>query len=139
MEQRLSLAIALVLFVTYLCAQFLAQDAPTSLSRRRRRTGGKKRVLVARQRVHSPARRHWIRGPACRISGRDNRERTRDVRPHRDLRRHHRRRDYRQRDRFISRPCLKSVPWQNHAVIRVYDEAGNTIETPEHAGEFKEP
>jgi hypothetical protein len=25
------------------------------------------------------------------------------------------------------------------AVIRVYDEAGNVIETPEHAGEFKEP
>ena len=25
------------------------------------------------------------------------------------------------------------------AVIRVYDEAGNGIETHEHAGEFKEP
>ena len=25
------------------------------------------------------------------------------------------------------------------AVIRVYDEAGNVIETHEHAGEFKEP
>jgi hypothetical protein len=25
------------------------------------------------------------------------------------------------------------------AVIRVYDEAGNMIETREHAGEFKEP
>lgn len=25
------------------------------------------------------------------------------------------------------------------AVIRVYDEAGNMIETHEHAGEFKEP
>jgi hypothetical protein len=25
------------------------------------------------------------------------------------------------------------------AVIRVYDEAGNVIETPEHAGQFKEP
>ena len=25
------------------------------------------------------------------------------------------------------------------AVIRVYDEAGNVIETREHAGEFKEP
>jgi hypothetical protein len=24
------------------------------------------------------------------------------------------------------------------AVIRVYDEAGNVIETPEHAGDFKE-
>jgi hypothetical protein len=24
-------------------------------------------------------------------------------------------------------------------VIRVYDQAGNVIETPEHAGEFKEP
>jgi len=26
-----------------------------------------------------------------------------------------------------------------HAVIRVYDEAGNVIETHQHAGEFKEP
>ena len=25
------------------------------------------------------------------------------------------------------------------AMIRVYDEAGNVIETHEHAGEFKEP
>jgi hypothetical protein len=25
------------------------------------------------------------------------------------------------------------------AVIRVYDEAGNVIETHEHAGEFREP
>jgi hypothetical protein len=27
----------------------------------------------------------------------------------------------------------------HRAVIRVYDEAGNVIETHEHAGEFKEP
>jgi hypothetical protein len=27
----------------------------------------------------------------------------------------------------------------NDAVIRVYDEAGNVIETHEHAGDFKEP
>ena len=26
----------------------------------------------------------------------------------------------------------------NHAVIRIYDEAGNVIETHEHAGDFKE-
>ena len=26
-----------------------------------------------------------------------------------------------------------------HAVIRVYNEAGNVIETHEHTGEFKEP
>jgi hypothetical protein len=26
----------------------------------------------------------------------------------------------------------------NHAVIRVYDEAGNVTETHEHAGDFKE-
>jgi hypothetical protein len=26
----------------------------------------------------------------------------------------------------------------HHAVIRVYDEAGNVIETREHAGDFKE-
>jgi hypothetical protein len=26
-----------------------------------------------------------------------------------------------------------------HAVIRVYDETGNVMETHEHAGEFKEP
>jgi hypothetical protein len=27
----------------------------------------------------------------------------------------------------------------HHAVIRVYDKAGNVIETREHTGEFKEP
>jgi hypothetical protein len=27
----------------------------------------------------------------------------------------------------------------NDAVIRVYDEAGNVIETHEHKGDFKEP
>jgi hypothetical protein len=27
----------------------------------------------------------------------------------------------------------------HHAVIRVYDDAGNVIETQEHTGEFKEP
>jgi hypothetical protein len=27
----------------------------------------------------------------------------------------------------------------HHVVIRVYDEAGNVIETHEHAGEFREP
>jgi hypothetical protein len=27
----------------------------------------------------------------------------------------------------------------HHAMIRVYDEAGNVIETHEHAGQFKEP
>jgi hypothetical protein len=27
----------------------------------------------------------------------------------------------------------------HHAAIRVYDEAGNVIETHEHAGDFKEP
>jgi hypothetical protein len=30
-------------------------------------------------------------------------------------------------------------PWRSHqAVIRVYDAAGNVIETREHTGEFKE-
>ena len=27
----------------------------------------------------------------------------------------------------------------HHAVIRVYDESGNVIETHEHTGDFKEP
>jgi len=27
----------------------------------------------------------------------------------------------------------------HNAVIRVYDEAGNVVETHEHVGEFKEP
>jgi hypothetical protein len=27
----------------------------------------------------------------------------------------------------------------HYAVVRVYDEAGNVIETHEHAGDFKEP
>ena len=29
--------------------------------------------------------------------------------------------------------------WSHNAVIRVYDDAGNVIETREHAGDFKEP
>jgi hypothetical protein len=32
----------------------------------------------------------------------------------------------------------KSRSRSHHAVIRVYDEAGNVIETHEHAGDFKE-
>jgi hypothetical protein len=28
--------------------------------------------------------------------------------------------------------------WPDDAVIRVYEDAGNVIETHEHAGEFKE-
>ena len=28
-------------------------------------------------------------------------------------------------------------PFRRDAVIRVYDDAGNVIETPEHAGDFK--
>jgi hypothetical protein len=45
--------------------------------------------------------------------------------------------------------CIEAVSYptnyskfysQTHdAVIRVYDEAGNVIETHEHKGEFKEP
>ena len=27
----------------------------------------------------------------------------------------------------------------HHAVLRVYDEAGNVIQTHEHKGDFKEP
>jgi hypothetical protein len=39
-----------------------------------------------------------------------------------------------QRDR------LRKVYSRSHdAVIHVYDEAGNVIETHEHAGDFKEP
>jgi hypothetical protein len=34
--------------------------------------------------------------------------------------------------RFTASPSID-------AVIRVYDETGNVIETHEHAGEFKEP
>jgi hypothetical protein len=33
----------------------------------------------------------------------------------------------------------KLVSRSDDAVIRVYDEAGNVIETHEHAGDFKEP
>jgi hypothetical protein len=35
----------------------------------------------------------------------------------------------------VERPC----PGLDDAVIHVYDEAGNVIETHEHAGDFKEP
>ena len=33
----------------------------------------------------------------------------------------------------------KSYSHSHDAVIRVYDDAGNVIETQEQAGEFKEP
>jgi hypothetical protein len=41
--------------------------------------------------------------------------------------------------------CGNAISYAKHrrrshdAVIRVYDEAGNVIETHEHAGKFKEP
>jgi len=33
----------------------------------------------------------------------------------------------------------RAIKAKNHAVIRVYDSAGNAIETHEHKGEFKDP
>ena len=38
----------------------------------------------------------------------------------------------------VSRERAKFYSRSHDAVIRVYDEAGNVIETHEHAGEFKE-
>jgi len=38
---------------------------------------------------------------------------------------------------FVARDCLSVKSWPD-AVIRVYDAAGNVIETHEHAGQFKE-
>jgi hypothetical protein len=38
-----------------------------------------------------------------------------------------------------SRIMAKHLSRSPDAVIRVYDEAGNVIETHEHAGDFKEP
>jgi hypothetical protein len=35
--------------------------------------------------------------------------------------------------------CAQFYSRSHHAAIRVYDAAGNVIETHEHAGEFKEP
>jgi hypothetical protein len=35
--------------------------------------------------------------------------------------------------------CAKHRSRSHHVVIRVYDEAGNVIETHEHMGDFKEP
>jgi hypothetical protein len=35
----------------------------------------------------------------------------------------------------ISKVCSRS----HYAVIRVYDDAGNVIETSEHAGDFRKP
>jgi hypothetical protein len=43
-----------------------------------------------------------------------------------------------ERDRQCDRVC--DAPLRSHnAVIRVYDVAGNVIETHVHAGDFKEP
>jgi hypothetical protein len=40
---------------------------------------------------------------------------------------------------FVARPNVGRVYSRSHdAVIRVYNEAGNVVETHEHAGQFKE-
>jgi hypothetical protein len=39
----------------------------------------------------------------------------------------------------LTRRCSEPAPRLHDAVIRVYDAAGNVIETHEHAGDFKEP
>jgi hypothetical protein len=40
---------------------------------------------------------------------------------------------------FAAQPSVGRVYSRSHdAAIRIYDEAGNVIETHEHAGEFKE-
>jgi hypothetical protein len=36
-------------------------------------------------------------------------------------------------------PATQSSTAAHNAVIRVYDEAGNVIESHEHAGDFREP
>jgi hypothetical protein len=38
-----------------------------------------------------------------------------------------------------SNAISNAISCSHDAVIRVYDEAGNVIETHEHAGDFKEP
>ena len=41
---------------------------------------------------------------------------------------------------YLNRLSTSAIPSRSHdAVIRVYDAAGNVIETHEHAGDFKEP
>jgi hypothetical protein len=35
--------------------------------------------------------------------------------------------------------CVERGSVRHNAVIRVFDEAGNVIETHEHKGDFKEP
>jgi len=48
-------------------------------------------------------------------------------------------------DKFALGGCKIAIGYakfysrSHDAVIRVYDEAGNVIETHEHAGDFKEP
>jgi hypothetical protein len=39
----------------------------------------------------------------------------------------------------ISHPRQAQSPLRPDAMIRVYDDAGNVIETHEHKGDFKEP
>jgi hypothetical protein len=39
---------------------------------------------------------------------------------------------------FWAYPAERSTR-SHHAVIRVYDDAGNVIKTHEHAGDFREP
>ena len=42
------------------------------------------------------------------------------------------------RNKFKVIATTPGVAWSHDAVIRVYDEAGNVIETHEHRGDFKE-
>jgi hypothetical protein len=39
---------------------------------------------------------------------------------------------------FTTQSATQGIAVDHLAVIRVYDDAGNVIETHEHAGEFKE-
>ena len=104
MEQRLSLAIALVLFLTYLCVLSF------SLKTHRHFFQGTEGELEEKS-------EYWSRGKAIMVllvaTGfvallaeflvGTIESCTRDVRPHRDVRRYHRRRDYRQRRRALER------------------------------------
>jgi hypothetical protein len=46
--------------------------------------------------------------------------------------------DLRLRGKHYSTPELTCTIWPDAAVIRVYDAAGNVIETHEQTGDFKE-
>ena len=102
-EQKLSLGIAVVMFLTYFCMlAFLSPDPQGSLPRRWG-TRRNREAMVAQQGYYHPAHRYRLCRPAFGVSRRDDRKRSGLRRPHRGVCRCYRGGDCGQRGRALDR------------------------------------